>query len=199
MPRSHHRNRRPAQQLRVAADPQHRRRIVNLAQAFGIFRAGIARASRPAQPRAPTLLRARRPLPSKRNCAAAAGNRSPSGAVSGRVNIWLADLSCFTASIIRLGPRPGASVRASHASRSSSTFGLCADSHPRFVSLSLPPLLRRCTSSDIDTVSKIRTLRPSLNGTQTASRECWPTLSPHEKDRARRSHQAGRRFTAQGF
>src|SRR3984957_2432345 len=42
MPRSHHRNRRPSQQRRVAACPEHRWWIVNLAQTFWILRARIA-------------------------------------------------------------------------------------------------------------------------------------------------------------
>ena len=105
------------------------------------------------------------------------------------MKIWLADFSPFTASRIRFGPSPGASVNASHASRTSSScapsVGSCAlgaasalpdrtatrgalpaptatDAAPpsEFTPLSEPAHLPEpALLSETDTLSKIRTLR----------------------------------------
>ena len=93
MPRPHHRNRRPAQQPHISPHPKHRRRIVNLLQPLRILRAAKLTTVAPCDAtRAHSASAAVRAFPSKMNCAASAGNLSPSSAVSGIVKIRLGRL-----------------------------------------------------------------------------------------------------------
>ncbi len=109
MPRAHHCDRGALQQLNIAAHPQHRRRIVDLAAGARDMRyrrtpPGSHR-PRPAQPTPASA--ALRPLPSNRNCDASAENCSASSPVSDNSNIRLGAASSFMASRMRLRAQAG--------------------------------------------------------------------------------------------
>src|SRR5580658_1055341 len=107
-------------------------------------------------------------------CAAWAGKRNPSRSVSGRVKIWLAVSSCFTASRIRFGPRPGESASARHARRFSSRAGVVDAAE--FSDCVVSSVFMRARENA--RASRALCTRPLLSSEKTQKLGSCPTLQP---------------------